>query len=74
VLVLAFDSGEQLDDKPSGTELVTDQRRGEGVLPVEGRGQRCAVEEKRALIIVAAIGADGARRKPGAAYPALPKA
>jgi hypothetical protein len=33
VLVLAFDSGEQLDDKTSGAELVTDQRRGEASCP-----------------------------------------
>ena len=45
----------------SRDDLVTDQRRGEGILPVEGRGQRCAVDDKRPLIIIAAIGADGAQ-------------
>jgi hypothetical protein len=65
VLVLALDAGEQLDDQTPGTELVTDQRRGEGILPVEGGGLRSAVEEERTLIIIAAVSVDSAQAKTG---------
>jgi hypothetical protein len=43
--------------------LVTDQRRGEAILSVEGGGLSGAVEQKRALIIIAAVSADRAKAK-----------
>jgi hypothetical protein len=66
VLVFDFDAAKHFHDDGTRPELITDERRGETDLAVEGRRHVVGAVEQRAVTVIAPVGSDRANGQPGA--------